>query len=93
MSRPDDGKRALFSHRPEPPSDVDGKQALFRPGHRPSGPVTVECSRCGATTRIGAADALRRLAGLSLWVPGRTYSRRLRCPACHRRSWVRLRIR
>lgn len=91
MSKPD-GKRALFSARPAPPADAEGKHALYS-GHRPAGPIQVDCSLCGATTRISPSDALRRLVGFSLWIPGRTYSRRLRCPACHRRAWVRLRLR
>lgn len=89
-SKPD-GKRALFSSPPTPSTGGEGRGALYS-AHRPTGPVRVDCSRCGATTRISAADALRRIAGLSLWLPGRTYSRLLRCPACHRRSWVRLRL-
>lgn len=78
------GKRSLFGPAPSQPTRRD-------PSRR-AGPVTIECSRCGATTRVGVGDALRRLVRFSLWVPGRTYSRRLTCPACSRRSWVRLRI-
>lgn len=81
--------------------DTHGKRALFgpapsRPPGRPSeaspGRVTVDCARCGASTRIGVGDALRRLVRFSLWIPGRTYSRRLTCPTCDRRSWVRIRL-
>lgn len=78
------GKRSLFGPAPSQPTSRDS--------NNPSGPVTIECSRCGAATRVGIGDALRRLVRFSLWVPGRTYSRRLSCPACLRRSWVRLRI-
>lgn len=85
--------------------DETGKRSLFGPAandkgpHRDesgrnifSAPIGVDCARCGASTRIGVMDALGRLVRFSLWVPGRTYSRRLVCPACDRRSWVRLRI-
>lgn len=78
------GKRSLFGPAPSRPTHSDDD--------RQPGPVTIECSRCGAATRVGIGDVLRRLFRLSLWVPGRTYSRRLTCPACSRRSWVRLRI-
>ena len=84
------GKRSLFG----PPSGVtshtedDTRRNLFSDGPT----VTVDCSRCGETSRIGTRDAIARLAKLSWWIPGRTYSRRLVCPACDRRSWVRLRL-
>ena len=77
------GKRSLFGSA--------ASQSRHDPGRR-SPLVTIECSRCGVATRVGVGDALRRLARFSLWLPGRTYSRRLICPACTRRSWVRLRI-
>lgn len=78
------GKRSLFGPAPNQPKG--------RGPSNPEGPLTIECSRCGAATRVGIGDALRRLIRFSLWVPGRPYPRRLTCPACSRRSWVRLRI-
>jgi len=83
--------------------DETGKRSLFGPpvggGRVAPGArratfrlITVDCSRCAAATRIGVLDALRRLARWGLWMPGRTYSRRIVCPACGRRSWVRLRL-
>ena len=80
------GKRSLFG---PPATSHDGG----RGGHSSSRPtVTVDCARCGVSSRIGTGDALARLARFSLWIPGRTYSRRLVCPSCDRRSWVRLRF-
>lgn len=82
------GKRSLFGSG-DAGRENDGDESrrnLF------SAPIGVDCARCGASTRIGVMDALGRLVRLSLWVPGRTYPRRLVCPACNRRSWVRLRI-
>lgn len=76
----DDGKRALFSGASggqDPPSD---------------GPIKIDCARCGVTSEVGIIDALKRLLRFSLWIPGRTYSRRLECPACGQRSWVRMRL-
>jgi hypothetical protein len=84
------GKRSLFgtSSRRRGPTSGDNRRSS---GSSAFG-ITVDCSRCGAATRIGPFDLLGRLVRLSLWIPGRTYSRRLVCPACDRRSWVRLRI-
>jgi hypothetical protein len=84
------GKRSLFGPPPAGPqkTDDDTRRILF--SGRPT--VTIECARCEVSSRIGTRDALVRLAKFSLWVPGRTYSRRLVCPSCKRRSWTRLRF-
>lgn len=84
------GKRALFEGHVNPPPEADGKRALFSAGEPVAAHVIVECSRCGVTSRIDPLDAALRVLSLSLWIPGRSYSRRLRCPHCRRRSWVRL---
>lgn len=76
------GKRSLFGVPPAQPSRSASED----------GPVTIDCARCGVSTRVGVTDALRRLLPVIVWIPGRTYSRRMRCPACDRRSWVRLRL-
>ena len=84
------GKRSLFGPPAGTPphSEDEPRRNLFSGG----GTVTVDCSRCGVSSRIGIREALGRLARFSWWVPGRTYSRRLVCPSCDRRSWVRLRL-
>jgi hypothetical protein len=93
VSTPDPtGKRALFTGHTGQDRAADGKRALFSAADEPGGPVVVDCSRCEVTSRIRADDALRRMLSFSLWIPGRTYSRHLRCPACGRRSWVRVRL-
>jgi len=74
--------------------DTHGKRALYS-GERPPDPrtngVTVHCSRCAQATTIGAKRALLLLApSLHLPVIRPRYPSLLRCPACHRISWVRL---
>lgn len=86
------GKRALFTSRNAEDLAGEGKEALFSQRDRPPGRVGIECGRCGATSHVSPTDALRRVLALSMWVPGKSYSRRLKCPACHRRSWVRVRL-
>ena len=73
------GKRSLFESATPPAPTTDEPFA-----------VSIDCSRCGQTSTVGAVDALRRLVALSLWIPGLSHSRRLRCPSCHRRSWVKV---
>lgn len=76
------GKRSLFGAPPAQPPEPASHD----------GPVRIDCARCGVSTRVGVTDVLRRLLPVIVWIPGRTYSRRMRCPACDRRSWVRLRL-
>ena len=87
----DDGKRSLYSGGGDG-SDrtADGKRALY--SGTDGGPVKIDCARCGTTSEVGVVDALKRILRFSLWIPGRTYSRRLVCPACEQRSWVRVRL-
>ncbi len=93
MNRPDPtGKRALFTGHTGQDRAAEGKRALFSAADDPGGPIIVDCSRCSVTSRIPLLDAGRRIMSLSLWIPGRSYSRRLRCPACGQRSWVRIRV-
>lgn len=77
--------------------DADGKRALFstgRPHPVPATALEIICSRCGETTAAGARQALRALApSLHLPLLRRDHPSFLRCPACERLSWVRLRLR
>lgn len=84
------GKRSLFGSASGMPAPVDDEGRRIVPANGAT--VTVDCARCGASSRIGTVDALARLARWSWWVPGRTHSRKLVCPSCDRRSWVRLRL-
>ena len=96
------GKRALFETPavvPDDPVDHDplvggdhpeGRAALYSTGpHRP-GSVVLECSRCGVHTRMSALEAGVRIAMISLWIPGRHFSRWMLCPECERRTWSRI---
>jgi DNA-directed RNA polymerase subunit RPC12/RpoP len=85
------GKRALFTGRVDEDLAAEGKAALFSRRDRRPGKVSIDCSRCGATTHVSRREAARLIAALSLWWPARAFSRRLRCPACHHRTWVNMR--
>ena len=102
-SRPDpQGKRALFETpptevedsldddvlvEPEPP---DGIRSLFSTGPPLPGTAVIDCSHCGARTRSSLIDVAVRILVISLWVPGKHFSRWLQCPNCQRRSWCRV---
>jgi hypothetical protein len=98
MSRGDPmGRKALFT--PPVPGSEDtpsssnpplGKEALFSAGPRRRGTVVVECSRCLNHTRMTTIELGIRIAFLSLWIPGKRYSRWLQCPECERRTWCRI---
>lgn len=99
------GKRALFSANPEAPhlDSIDetddplmggtapvGKEALYSVGpHRP-GSVVFTCSRCDLHTRMSAVEAGIRVLAISIWIPGKRYSRWLLCPQCGERTWCRI---
>jgi hypothetical protein len=92
---------------PEPPVPVDvqeletaerdplGRAALYSSGSRepshPLGTFLVECSACNRETPVTAGDLLR------LGIPSihllflKRYPSFMRCPACGRRTWVRVR--
>jgi hypothetical protein len=91
------GRQALFGAAPTLPADrIDaggtaGRHALYSTGPRRPGTAVVECSGCGSRSRLTLMDlGLRLLAG-SLWLPGRRFSRWMRCPACHDATWCRIR--
>jgi hypothetical protein len=96
------GKLALFEGAPiEVPDSLDedplveptppeGTAAMFSAGpHRP-GTVTVDCSRCGVRSRMSLIEVGVRIAFISLWIPGKRYSRWMQCPECERRTWCRV---
>ncbi|MCZ7527748.1 MAG: hypothetical protein M5U14_16040 [Acidimicrobiia bacterium] len=96
------GKRALFSDAPIPPAAGSGvpippgpgrspgKEALYSTAVRRPGTVVLECSSCHGRTRVDVLELALRHLPVWLWIPGRRYSRLLRCPACERRTWVRV---
>jgi hypothetical protein len=91
------GKRALFDPmhggpgeraiRPTNPGGRSGKRSLFTVGDRRPGTVVTRCEDCGASARINLLDYAVRHLPFWLWIPGKRYSRLLRCPACERLTW------
>jgi hypothetical protein len=77
-------------------SDNEGKRALFSTSEpKPArGSVTVECTSCSETSVLSPTQAGRLLL-TTVHVPGlrRHHVSWVRCPACGRRAWSRLKIR
>jgi hypothetical protein len=92
------GKRALFSTTAASPAVPNGlpavgtitKESLFSAseGARRFGTVVVECSSCGARTRVGWGEFAWRHLPLGAWLPWLRYSQYMSCPACDRRTWL-----
>ena len=76
-------------------TDNEGKRALFSTSEpKPAfGSVTVECSSCGETSVLSPTQAGRLLL-TTVHVPGlrRHHISWVRCPACGKRSWSRLKL-
>jgi hypothetical protein len=77
-------------------TDNQGKRALFSTSApKPAfGSVTVECASCAETSVLGPAQAGRLLL-TTLHAPGlrRHHVSWVKCPACGKRSWSRLKLR
>lgn len=96
------GKRALFEAPPIRVDDTlegdplverhhnEGREALYSAGPRESGTAVVTCSACGVRSRISVVETVVRILAISLWIPGRTYSRWMQCPSCQNRTWCRV---
>lgn len=96
------GKRALFEAPPtqlddpleddalRKPAEREGQAALFSTGEHQHGTGVIDCSFCGTKTRASHIDISVRIAMISIWIPGRQYSRWMQCPNCQRRSWCRV---
>ena len=89
------GKRALFSvagaPRPNGPATATiSKESLFSASEdtRRPGTVVVECSGCGARSRLNWGEFVRRHLPFWLWLPWLRYSQYMACPACERRTWL-----
>jgi hypothetical protein len=50
--------------------------------------VVVECSSCGARSRLGWGEFAWRHLPVGLWLPWLRYSQYMSCPACDRRTWL-----
>ena len=71
------GRMALFSD-PEP--DLPPVEHLF-----------VKCSSCLKETAVSPLDLVKAAFPMSIHLPFlRAYSSFMRCPACGRRTWVRI---
>jgi hypothetical protein len=84
VARPAPGGRADRDH--------SGKEALYStaPSAPPSSQVLVVCERCDVETGLSVVETARLLVPPVLWNPvtGRLWAR---CPACDRRSKLRVR--
>lgn len=79
------------------PGDPLGRRSLYSLAQQQApafGAVTLDCSACAETSVVTPAGLLR-LAVPSLHLPllRRGHSSWMRCPACGRRTWVRLGVR
>ncbi len=89
------GKRALFSDAPAA-ADGGGDGASgppARPSTGGSGPLTVTCSRCGSSVRVGPVEFVRLQLPVGVWLPRRGFDRWMTCPACRRRAWTSVTLR
>ena len=87
------GRRALFSPPPEAaktPPTADGKEALYSTaaGAGSFGTLVVECSMCGARSRLTLIEFMWRHLPFWLWLPWQHFSDLMLCPACDRRTWL-----
>lgn len=79
--------------------DPSGRMALFsslEPQPEPSRIefVVIECSSCLKETRTTPLGLARAVVPFALFLPlVRSYPAFVRCPACERRTWVRLSVR
>jgi hypothetical protein len=77
-------------------SDPQGRRSLYSVAGQPPalGAVTVDCSSCQRISAVTPRQLLW-LAVPSLHLPliRRRHPSWLRCPACHKRTWVRLSVR
>lgn len=72
------------------PLDPQGKAALFSGTPRADGSFVVECSGCGGVTRMGLLALVRQAFPANFTLPLRYHHTWLRCPACGRYRWVRI---
>jgi hypothetical protein len=96
------GKAALFSVEDDtttvatvtPITAPEGRGAshLFsRPETRP-GTLVLDCSHCAQQTRVSYVEFAALHFPVWAWLPApdRTHRHFLRCPACHRFTWLRV---
>lgn len=79
-----------FTDKKERPFDPQGKVALFSGTRRSDGPFLIECSGCGGVTRVDLIQLVRLAFPINFTIPLRYHHTWLRCPACDKRRWVRI---
>jgi hypothetical protein len=91
------GKHALFATPPAAAPDQlragsreTGRSAFYSTGSRQVGTVVVECAACTTRTRVTLVDLGIRFLSVSAWIPGRSHSHWMRCPACDTHTWCRV---
>jgi hypothetical protein len=102
MTRPGAGFDRLRTRRPDAHvpaprlTDPQGRRSLYSVADQAPalGAVLVDCSACRRVSTV-TPRRLMGLAAVSLHLPllKRGHSSWMRCPACQRRTWVRLTIR
>lgn len=81
-----------------PRPDQEGKSALFSSpvtaAAAPLGAITLACSGCLVTTSLTPWRAmLAAVPSLHLPIVRKSYPSWMRCPACRKRTWVRVAVR
>lgn len=76
-------------------ADPAGRATLFSAGPVPAGApaaggLALTCSRCGASSPLDAATALRSAFPLFLLAPWKRHPVFAVCPACRHRAWLRV---
>lgn len=77
--------------RQEEPGRGFGKYALYSASERRPFSVTVECSSCREETRVSYVELAALMFPINLHLPLlRYHTSWFRCPACGRRTWLRI---
>jgi hypothetical protein len=71
-----------------------GRHALYSANERKRFTATVECSSCREETRVSYVELGALMLPLNLHLPPmvRYYSSWFRCPACGKRTWLRIHL-
>jgi len=67
---------------------ADGRSVLFSAATPAPRTLVLECSACGARSRVGYVELVRRSLPTPIWLPWRRHARLARCPACEQRTWL-----
>jgi hypothetical protein len=71
----------------------DGKYALYSATEKKAFSCTVECSSCREETRVSYLELAALLLPVHFHVPGvRYHFSWFRCPACGKRTWLRVHL-